>query len=120
MNDLEDSTMPLSRNPEQPSRQSRCSLPYRKRQLVRPSEPPVSIGFTHRHEQPLAHLNHSSIQRDEVYNRFSDIATIKSEALRPPASFDTKKKAISYPAVVNARRPGKSSLFARVACFFLK
>ena len=123
MNDFQDSTLPLSQIPKRPSRQSGRPLSYRKRLLIRPSvPPPTSMGITEQPGQPLAHPNHSSKQRDEVYYRsqLSEMATIKSEALRPQESLERKKKAISYPAVVNVRRPGKSSFFSRVTSFLLK
>jgi hypothetical protein len=72
------------------------------------------------------------MQGDEVDNRFhlSDMATVKHEALRPqeilematvkhealrPQEFLVRRRAISYPAVVNVRRPAKSSFLARAA-----
>ena len=123
MNDFQDSTLPLSLIPKRPSRQSGRPLSYRKRLLIQLSvPPPISKGTTEQPRQPLAHPNHSSKQRDEVYNQYllSEMATIKSEAIKPQGSFERKKKAISYPAVVNAKRHRKSSILDRVTSFLLK
>ena len=76
----------------------------------RPSQQPI---------QPLAHLNHSSKQGNEMDNRsvLSEMATVKSDAIRPQDLFARKRIAISYPAVVTARKPAKPSLLARAASF---
>src|SRR5437588_6315197 len=100
MNNLEESTMPLSRNPKQPSTQPGQSLPYRKRLLVRLSEPPpvsaeppFSTAITVRLAQPLAHANLSSLQGNETHNRspLSDFATIKIAVVRSHVTFVSMK-----------------------------
>jgi hypothetical protein len=45
------------------------------------------------------------------------MATVKSDAIRPQDLFARKRIAISYPAVVTARKPAKPSLLARAASF---
>ncbi len=118
--------------PKRPPRQPERPSAYPK-QMIQPSvPPPIARGATEPSVQPLAHPDRSSMQSDEVDDRFhlSDMATVKCEALRPqeilematvkyeaprPQEFRVRRRAISYPAVVSVRRRGKLSFLARAA-----